>query len=124
MAKVKIITVPPGGAPFAVRREWIGLELPLIEDDLEPGVFRSVTGGKPDPRSFGGFPVKTEDAIKALRDNNREDAADWWEAWFHETGGTGKTLVFAPACGELVVEATMAQPKKHVAAMTAANKRK
>jgi hypothetical protein len=121
--KVKITAVPPGGAPTEIRKAWVGLELPLIEEDLEPGVFRSVNGGKPNPRSFGGFPVKTEDAIKVLREAEQEEAAEWWEKWFLETGRTGKTLVFARDCGELVTAedeaAEEAAAKKRVPAMTA-----
>lgn len=112
--KVKIIAMPPGGAPVSIREQWIGVEMPLEKFPGEPGILRSVTGGKPDPKSFGGFPVKTEDAIQALREQGREEAAEWWESWFLSTGGSGKTLVFASACGELVEE-----PKARAAAMTA-----
>lgn len=124
MPKVKITSVPPGGAPLHIKQQWVGLELPL-EEISEPGIMRSVTGSKPNPKSYGGFPVKTEDAIQALRDQGREEAAEWWENWFLSTGRTGKTLVFAATCGELVTddEAAGAQPEKHVAAMTAANRR-
>jgi hypothetical protein len=133
MPKVKITSVPPGGAPLEIKQAWVGLELPL-EEIREPGVMRSVSGGKPDPKSFGGFPVRTTDAIQALRDAGKKKAADWWQNWFEGSGGTGRTLVFAATCGEFVtsdaidveakpVEETLALPKPRAAAMTAANKR-
>ena len=122
MTKVKITSMPPGGAPVAIREQWIGVEMPLEQGPSEPGILRSVTGGKPNPKSYGGFPVKTEDAIQALREQGREEAAEWWENWFLSSP-SGKTLVFAASCGELVDEAVEAQPKTRAAAMTAANRR-
>jgi hypothetical protein len=125
MAKVKIISVPPGGAPLDIREQWVGLALPLIEGELPPGVLRGVTGDKPNPRSMNGWPVETEKAIQALRDKDLEEAAEWWEKWYLETRGTGHTLMFARDCGELVDESadTGETPMHRVAAMTAANKR-
>jgi hypothetical protein len=124
MPKVKIIDVPPGGAPDAIRKQWVGLELPL-EKVSEPGILASVTGGKPNPRSVDDWSVNTQAAIQALRDADQEEAAEWWETWYLETGGRGKTLVFARDCCELIDEtdeAAEAAAKKRVAAMTA-NKR-
>lgn len=102
--KVKITSVPPGGAPLEIRQQWIDLELPLVEGVLEPGLMLSVTGGKPDPRSFGGFPVKTTDAIAALRAAKKTEAADWWQKWHNNVLRTGCILIFAPTCGEFVLD--------------------
>jgi len=123
--KVKITSVPPGGAPLKIRQQWVGLELPLVEGELEPGILLSVTGGKPDPRSFGGFPVKTTDAIAALHAAKKNEAARWWEAWHDNMLRTGCILIFASDCGEFVLddEVAEAQPKKPVAAMTASSRR-
>lgn len=76
--RIKIINTPPGQAPEWVRDEWVGVELPVEED--APGQGESVQfgifGGKPE--NLGGYPVRTRDAIDALREKAPK-AAQWWE---------------------------------------------
>jgi hypothetical protein len=72
---IRIISIPPGEAPERVRKEWVGLELPLSEN-VPPGVEVGALGGPPE--NSGGYPVDTAIAMKALRVRSRA-AAEWWE---------------------------------------------
>jgi hypothetical protein len=76
--KIRITGVPPGQAPEWVRKEWVGLELPVQEDALNPneGIQFGVKGGKPE--NLGGYPIHTSDAISALTKKSPR-AAEWWK---------------------------------------------
>jgi hypothetical protein len=76
MAQVKIIAVPPGQAPDWVRKEWIGLVLPVAENVPSDTFAMGVLGGKVE--NPDGFPVETVAAIKALDDKSPR-AAQWWK---------------------------------------------
>lgn len=75
MRSIRIISIPPGQAPEWVRKEWIGVEIPLpkqVSDGIEMGVL----GGKAE--NTGGYQVDTGKAIGALRSKSPK-AANWWE---------------------------------------------
>lgn len=76
--RIRIVNTPPGQAPEWVRKEWVGLELPVEEDS--PGSEKSTQigarGGKPE--NLGGYPIRTSDAINSLREKSQQ-AAEWWE---------------------------------------------
>ena len=36
--RIRIIATPPGQAPEPIREQWVGLELPVVEDREEPSV--------------------------------------------------------------------------------------
>jgi hypothetical protein len=76
LAKIKIIATPSGEAPEWVRKEWIGLELPVVEVDIENGIQFGVVKGGP-PQNLGGYSVETTNAIKILKEQSPE-AAQWW----------------------------------------------
>ena len=100
--KIKFIGVPPGQAPDWVRKEWIGVEVPLIEGPpLNPALLAGALGGKADPRSFGGYRVEPVVAFAALREKSPE-AADWWETRFPPGRSGLVELVFARDVCELV----------------------
>ncbi|HSX48807.1 MAG TPA: hypothetical protein VLE44_00945 [Candidatus Saccharimonadales bacterium] len=73
--RIRIVDTPPGQAPEWVRKEWIGLELPVEDVDLEGGFSIGIKGGKPE--NLGGYPIRTEDAISALKEKSPK-AANWW----------------------------------------------
>lgn len=71
--KIRIVSTPPGFAPKEIREQWIGVEIPLSEKDVEPG------GAWTGTENIDGFVVFTEDAVQALRDFGRHQAADFWD---------------------------------------------
>jgi len=73
--KIRIIATPPGQSPEWVREAWVGLELPLIEDN-QPGVQTGVLLGKPE--NIGGYRVDGKEAIEAL-EKHYPSAAEWWK---------------------------------------------
>ena len=90
MPKIKIIGIPPGEAPEWVRKEWVGLELPIDENvppvgsstidqdgDLAVVVLKGVSSGKTIP-AHPTYTVSTVEAINILRQKSPE-AAKWWE---------------------------------------------
>lgn len=104
--KIRIVAVPPGQAPEWVRREWVGLELPIAKntpdpvDSIETGInfYRpeelvqtAMTKGKPreviqkranldkfKPKNIGGYSVETKTAIAILAEKS-PTAAKWWK---------------------------------------------
>ncbi len=76
MSSIRIISTPPGQAPGWVREEWIGVEIPLSEDQSSTGVQAGVKGGEAE--NVGGYQVDTSDAMDALKAKSPE-AAEWWE---------------------------------------------
>jgi hypothetical protein len=88
---VKIVDVPPGEAPEWVRREWVGLVLPVLAGAEGPQRLTSY-GVLSGPRTMLGrlwqrltgraitrpqFLVAVVDAIDVLGASS-PDAADWW----------------------------------------------
>ncbi|MDO9399376.1 MAG: hypothetical protein Q7T79_01655 [bacterium] len=76
MIQIKIIDVPLGQAPDWVRKEWVGLILPVAEN-LPPLTFLigALDGEVKNP---SGYAVETTTAIKTLAIKSPE-AAKWWE---------------------------------------------
>lgn len=74
MERFKIIAMPPGQAPEWVRKEWIGLELPMIP--MESVLFQvGVFGGTPE--KLDGYPADAQVAIDLLSKKSPK-AAEWW----------------------------------------------
>lgn len=73
--EIKIIAVPPGQAPEWVRKEWVGLTMPIAEN-LPPNTFAmGVLGGK--SKNPNGYPIETFTAINILAKKSPK-AAQWW----------------------------------------------
>lgn len=72
--KVKIISLPPGVAPEHIRLQWINVEIPLlgIENINKPLGFRSGF------ENLGGYQVRPDHAVEALKKYNKIEAADFW----------------------------------------------
>ena len=89
-AKIRIIAVPPGEAPFWVRQEWVGLDLPLTRylNPQDAYAFGVLSGpqtwlGQIWNMLLGraecaiGYAVEGAGAVDILEAKN-PDAARWW----------------------------------------------
>ncbi len=99
MAKIRIVGVPPGQAPDWVRKEWIGVEIPLVGSLPERGLLIGARGGEPDPRSKNGHTVTLAEALTALRVKSPK-AAEWWDNCL--VAQVGQKLVFARDVCEVI----------------------
>lgn len=87
MDSIKIIATPPGQAPEEVRKEWVGLTIPLVPQ--ETGGFQmGVLGGT--AKNVGGYQVSSRDAFDLLMAKSPEACH-----WFMENAFFGSHLVFA-----------------------------
>jgi hypothetical protein len=113
--EIRIIATPPGEAPLAVRRAWVGLVLPLRPGETGPseaGVSGVLTG----PRGLlariwrlltGQYEVRwqylvlVDDALDVLEEASPEAAA-WWRENTPHLIGRGRSFGFtAEVCEEL-----------------------
>jgi hypothetical protein len=79
--RIRIISTPPGSAaPEKIRKQWVGIELPVV-----PAKEQDNTGWVGNANE-GGYVVYTADAIKALREAGKDEAADFWEEIKQMTG--------------------------------------
>lgn len=113
MASIRIINVPPGEAPLAIRQAWVGLELPLRRK--RPGRYFAA-GVLSGPRSVGetlkcllgfryrihsGYVVPTLPAVELLERSNPA-AARWWRDNAPHAVRAGRFLVFPTECCQRV----------------------
>ncbi len=75
MSSIRIVSIPPGQAPEWVRKEWIGVEIPLSEQKSD-GIQMGIHGGKAE--NADGHQVDTDKAIEALQKKSPRAAA-WWK---------------------------------------------
>ena len=95
MKKIKIVAVPPGFAPEEIRKEWVGVELPLAtkkELDQDP-----MLQGRIGNQNVNGYVVLTSKAIVALRAAGKKKGADFWDSL-----GMGKYLEFKKEVCEVI----------------------
>ena len=73
--KIRIIKTPPGFAPEDIRKQWIGIEIPIIgeEDSTQPLGVRSGI------ENIGGYQVSPLEAIKALKEAGKTEAVAFWQ---------------------------------------------
>ncbi len=77
MKKIKIIAVPPGFAPEGIRGQWLDIEIPLAENPIpKERVAMKIGDG-----NEGGYQVKGKDAVQALIDAKRTEAAEFWKPY-------------------------------------------
>jgi hypothetical protein len=115
-AKIRIIAVPPGEAPFWVRQEWIGLELPLTryvnpQSALAFGVLSGPSSwlgqmwgllrGRAD--RIVGYAVEAAKAVEILQTKS-PDAAGWWHEHAPQSVAPGRYLLFHEHVCEVVME--------------------
>ncbi len=120
VARIRIISVPPGEAPVEVREAWVGLTLPVaVPGQHAPQKF-TVVGVRSDPYSlwsrltavfrtsaqgteiWEGYPVEIMPAIWLLEQNGRMDAAMWWCKQTPHLLRTGQVVIFPTLCCELI----------------------
>jgi hypothetical protein len=94
MDSIKIIAIPPGQAPEEVRREWVGLTIPLPRQETS-GFQMGVLGGL--AKNIGGYEVRSRDAFDLLLAKSQPA----WK-WFVEHGFLGSHPVFAREVCELL----------------------
>lgn len=102
----EIERTPTGDAPDEIRQDWVGVLLPLREGYQYPPNQGIDVGGVVDLDARNLFnsdelvAVDTFDAIIALREADRDNAAKWWLKWHKErqedtnSPTSGQKLVF------------------------------
>jgi hypothetical protein len=99
-----VTSTPAGGAPDAIRDDWVGVVLPVRRprpvEGPEPHVGRHIATRQ---TTFitDGVAVATGDALLSLRLFGRIEAAVWWETFF-ATRPTTTALVFRTWEGRLL----------------------
>ncbi|MBL6752012.1 MAG: hypothetical protein ISP90_15945 [Nevskia sp.] len=99
MAKIRIVSVPAGEAPEWVRKEWVGLEIPVFE--LNVRGTEGVLGGKAAPENEGGYGVDVTDALRTLEAKSSA-AAEWWSNLISSLDPVPQQLVFGRNFCELI----------------------
>jgi hypothetical protein len=108
---VRVVATPPGEAPEEVRREWVGLDLPLAGGEI--GARRVRTGGVlTGPRTFlaklvaaltgrtghsYGYVIDAPQALVLLAEKSPR-AARWWRDYAPHCWQPGSKFVFAEEC--------------------------
>jgi hypothetical protein len=98
--KIEIIARPPGQAPEWVRDAWIGIKLPVSEE--QPGLdatLRGVVDLENTSENANGYAVDGFEAFDLLKKHN-SDAALWWQ----ENAATallGKLVFKRDVCKEI-----------------------
>lgn len=77
MAKIKIIEVPPGFASEYIRKQWVGIEIPLAKKPIPEGKETFQIGNQ----NADGYQVKGTDAVQALLNAGKQDAANFWKMY-------------------------------------------
>jgi hypothetical protein len=120
---IRIIATPPGEAPEEVRREWVGLELPLAQG--ETGRRAGAAGGAlSGPRTFlakllaelvgrpaleHGYVIDAPEALDVLA-HKAPWAAQWWRECAPHCWEPGHRFVFAAELCEEVSGAATRRP--------------
>lgn len=91
---IRIQTMPPGGAPRWVRRQWIGLELPLVLPITMERHF-SFRPNDDSNNNTDGYPVNTKDALRILRQKS-PSAYQWFIKRLPALPQS--QFIFAPSC--------------------------
>jgi hypothetical protein len=114
---IRIVTIPPGEAPLWVREKWVGLELPIADDDAAPHE-AYISGVLSGPRNrffafvwrlFGrldrqsGYPVYVNEALDIL-EKSAPDAAAWWRENTSRLQHQGRKFLFRSSSCELLVD--------------------
>jgi hypothetical protein len=96
---VRILDVPPGDAPRAVREAWVGLLLPIADGEVTPRELQ--TSGEPAPEGRF-YLVYFDRALDVLEAASPENAA-WWRENKPEMIGRGIKVGFAAEVCEKVI---------------------
>lgn len=100
----RVTSTPVGGAPLAVRAQWVGVLLPVRRarpvEGPEPHLGLDVVDRRPRPIA-DGVAVARDDVVAALVHFERPEAAAWWAEFLHRNPRTSH-LVFRRAEGDLL----------------------
>jgi hypothetical protein len=99
MKYIHIISIPKGDAPLSIRKKWLRLKLPLVENLSSKSVQCGVNGNP--PKNEGGYAVNAAQALIIL-DQSSPKAANWWRRNLPPVPSC--ELVFAKDVCELIVE--------------------
>lgn len=82
LGTIRFIAVPRGGAPFSIREQWLGLEVPCLfsHDGVQPNpgdTTRDVETGFEVP-DYPGYIVLQVQALEALEKKSPE-AVEYWQ---------------------------------------------
>lgn len=78
MSSVRITAIPPGFAPEDIRKQWVGVELPLASEEeiaQDPPSEFSISSDNTD-----GYLVLRDKAIEALYKAGKKKAVDFWSS--------------------------------------------
>jgi len=94
---IEITVMPDAEAPPEIRRQWIGVRMkPLcFVKNLVDGT--GVLSNEPEA-SGPHYVVRFDDALKALEDTGKKEAAEWWRA--NVKIGEDEQLAFSAECCE------------------------
>lgn len=80
MGSIRIVQTPPGFAPEKIREEWVGIKIPLVpERDLRQDPPVPHPAASTNDNADGHVVLRTE-AILALLNAGKEEAANFWNA--------------------------------------------
>ena len=92
---VRIVGIPSGEAPLEIRKQWLGLELPLMPG--RSSVYQVGAGGLLSGKAAAdpiiGYLVSAHEAVEILASKS-PDAAKWWRLFAPSHIAPGKSLVF------------------------------
>ena len=92
---VLIVGIPSGEAPLEIRKQWLGLELPLMPG--RSSVYQVGAGGLLSGKAAAdpiiGYLVSAHEAVEILASKS-PDAAKWWRLFAPSHIAPGKSLVF------------------------------
>lgn len=96
---IEVVRIPRGDFPIWARAAWVNLRLPCLPFMAFPEKRKDTFVGKPAQMCVW---VKTEDAIKALKDVDNQEALAFWEA----NAPAGKYLLFREDEVKIIVGVT------------------
>ncbi|MAZ67204.1 hypothetical protein CL652_00310 [bacterium] len=71
--RIRVTKTPPGFADEHIRKAWVGVEMPAEPDD---GDSEGWSGNE----NAGGYNVSGVDAVEALLDAGKTEAAQFWSS--------------------------------------------
>ncbi|MCR4311630.1 MAG: hypothetical protein NUV54_03660 [Candidatus Taylorbacteria bacterium] len=98
MKMIRITSVPIGQAPYWVREQWLGLELPVAKNPSGARSIISVLGEIAQSGIIEGYPILVSEALRILNKRSTQ-AASWWRA---SLAGKSAYLVFGKNCCEYI----------------------
>jgi hypothetical protein len=77
MRVIFIKETPEGFAPLEIREAWVGCTIPFpTKEELARNPPSGMRAGS---ANVGGYRVTRKAAIRALRENEKDEAADFWD---------------------------------------------